>query len=755
MAFLRATVQGVSPQRAALQFLPGEAHQDGRAARPYLRQLLDRLLDAAERIQTLEPAQHQAVLDELRVLRREAADPLPHRNPPAGPALQTPAPAVAVEPARERRPTLEEFAARYDPDMFSEADLIDLYQEEYPEGDEGVESAAMAVAGSAHAEPSAPEQRLAQAATLAELSVVPTTGEQENAAALPKVRHALGVPSRLAMVDELAQLVAIEPTPEGPLAVWLGEKLEKEMRSAQGLTRLAHLATFINEHGTTWHEHIPTLGPARAARLAIWMDRHAARIGVPLRRRILAVLGPRAGAAEASPASLPLNRSESEAAGLTHPPAQVPRETLTYGLVPLEALDWPVHLLGAQGEFRASGANAYRASNDREALHAWLKKAVVSMALPSQDVVRRAIERLALWALIERKQALSSLGSDDLVAFREFLYAPPAHWCSSDRVLRSSQDWRPLRGPLKQAGVRQIIVFVRQMYADWHASGYLQVNPAHKLSHHRIQTPAQREQAKHDALEAAAAMTMNVRRSFVRQDLEAMARELDAIQDGPAKRRLRAILSLYLDSGLRRSEVDLLTFATPVPVRLDNELSDWMQVTVLGKGDKPRTVPLLRRTLDALEVHYADRMDLIANGKLPAEYGKIPRERTPVLSILQGVTRTPGQSGPGMTPADAPRKENEDGRLAGSSIAGLLKDFFKQVARNQYKDHKPGHADFDAASTHWLRHTFAHRLLYETDAKLPTVQKLLGHQSLATTGLYLDADMTERVRAVAQLKPVF
>ena len=111
--------------------------------------------------------------------------------------------------------------------------------------------------------------------------------------------------------------------------------------------------------------------------------------------------------------------------------------------------------------------------------------------------------------------------------------------------------------------------------------------------------------------------------------------------------------------------------------------------------------------------------------------------------------------GPGMTPADAPRTKNEDGRLAGSSIAGLLKGFFERVARNQDQHLVAGQADFAAASTHWLRHTFAHRLLYETDAKLPTVQKLLGHQSLATTGLYLDADMAERVRAVAQLKPVF
>lgn len=115
--------------------------------------------------------------------------------------------------------------------------------------------------------------------------------------------------------------------------------------------------------------------------------------------------------------------------------------------------------------------------------------------------------------------------------------------------------------------------------------------------------------------------------------------------------------------------------------------------------------------------------------------------------------RVVGKAGPGMTPADAPRCANKDGRLSASSIAELLKQFFKRVG--QRSDLVTGEADFAAASTHWLLHTFAHRVIAQPDAKLHVVQKLLGHQSLATTGLYLDADMTERVRAVAQLKPVF
>ena len=63
--------------------------------------------------------------------------------------------------------------------------------------------------------------------------------------------------------------------------------------------------------------------------------------------------------------------------------------------------------------------------------------------------------------------------------------------------------------------------------------------------------------------------------------------------------------------------------------------------------------------------------------------------------------------------------------------------------------------NFSQASTHWLRHSFAHRVLATGQAALPTVQALLGHANINTTGIYLEADMADRVRAIAAVKPVF
>jgi site-specific recombinase XerD len=777
MAFLRATVQGVSPHRAALTYLPGDVHQDGRAARPYLRQLLDRLHDAAERVQTFDAQQRRAVLAELRALRREAADP--PRKPrvkPGAAAARTPtdeiaraapappAPASLARAARPKPPTLDEFRLQHDPDeALSERDLIRDYEEAYAwAGASGEVAAPQADAAAQFSLAPAPLQREVVASP-------PALASEVDATAPRKVRHVLDANSRLAMVDALAQLVAIEPTPNGELTIWLGEKLAAALR-AHGLTTLSQVAIFINANGTTWHEPVKGLGPARAARLAVWLDEHSQQTGLKIRRRIMAVLEPRARGDDG--ATPPATAPHVRAAGALATTDGAER-ALRFGIVPLDDLDWPTQLLGVDSEFRGHETNAYGAHDDREALNAWVAKAVANKALATQQVVHRAIERLALWALVERGKALSALGTEDLLAFREFLYAPPAHWCGDDRVLRGSEDWRPLRGPMNAAAVRQVMVFVRQMYTDWYMSGYLRLNPAHGLSHHRARTQEQREHDKQAALAAAKAMTMNVRRSFVREDLDAMQRELQAMQErafeqllkfGPPRRqdlererptvtRLRAILSLYIDSGLRRSEVEMLTFGTPVPVRLNNELSGWLQITVLGKGDKPRDIPLRRRSLDLLDAHYADRMQLVEKDRLPKGYAAIPYEKTPVLSILSDTLRKPGKRGRGMTPADAPRRENKDGRLSSSSIAEILKDFFKRVGART--DLVTGQADFAAASTHWLRHTFAHRVIADTDAKLATVQKLLGHASLATTGLYLDADMSERVRAVAQLREVF
>lgn len=66
-----------------------------------------------------------------------------------------------------------------------------------------------------------------------------------------------------------------------------------------------------------------------------------------------------------------------------------------------------------------------------------------------------------------------------------------------------------------------------------------------------------------------------------------------------------------------------------------------------------------------------------------------------------------------------------------------------------------GQADFLKASAHWLRHTFAHQALAGSDRDLAAVQQILGHADIGTTGIYVKADLADRVAAVEGLRGRF
>lgn len=730
IAFMRAWLQGVHLSHAARHYLPGEVHNDGRAADRYAHQLLERLRAVSEQL----PEREKALAYVAGIAELQAAATAPPAPPDPSAAASLPGPHATHEPGQHVQappadapptrsaalPTLEDFAARFPEDMYSEADLLELYEEEFG-GQQAATAPGPAVAPPSHAEAAPPSPGV------------------PSAPALPRLAYDV---TRLEMLEWLAPLVSVKPEKDAEIGLWLGKAAGDVLRKQLGLKTLHDLATWINITGPRWHDQVPGMGRLRARRLVAWLVEHEDAVGVRLRERVSAHARSAGTAGRSSPVAsgppwpqLPVDAARDAA------PA------LRYALVPRDQLLWPQFLNGAGGLLRKPGLNTYGASNDEQALQAWLSVEVDNLAPASQAVAQRAIEKFVLWAMLERRQALSSMMALDLVQFREFLYAPPAHWCTGERVMRFAEEWRPMRGPLSAVAVTQALGVVKRMYAAWYAAGYLEMNPAHGLS-------ARRERRPDDPVKqpAVKALSMDVKRSFVEQDLDAMRKTLEAMPDGPARRRLRAILSLFIDSGLRRSEVDELTMGTAVPIRLNNELTDVMQITVIGKGDKERQIPVMRRTLQALEDHYQDRMDLIKAGKLDGAYARIPREKTPALSVLQR-SRPAGKAGPGTSPADAPRKENKDGRLDGDSIYSILKGFFLKVSQRDDLVH--GQADFQRASTHWLRHSFAHRVLATGQASLPTLQALLGHASLNTTGIYLDADMADRVRAIAALKQVF
>ncbi|MBV8196821.1 MAG: tyrosine-type recombinase/integrase [Candidatus Eremiobacteraeota bacterium] len=166
-----------------------------------------------------------------------------------------------------------------------------------------------------------------------------------------------------------------------------------------------------------------------------------------------------------------------------------------------------------------------------------------------------------------------------------------------------------------------------------------------------------------------------------------------ARRDATMQVRDRAILELFYASGMRRAELAGVQLA-------DVELEK-REIKIVGKGNKQRTVIINHTAAAAIESYLRVR----------------PRSSDPALFL--------GRGSKGLTPKHVWRIFKDIYRISGVS---------------------------KKASPHTLRHSFATHLV-ENGIDLETVRELLGHESLATTGVYLQLAMGHKRRAYDKAHP--
>ncbi|MHA6780597.1 tyrosine-type recombinase/integrase [Pseudonocardia saturnea] len=166
-------------------------------------------------------------------------------------------------------------------------------------------------------------------------------------------------------------------------------------------------------------------------------------------------------------------------------------------------------------------------------------------------------------------------------------------------------------------------------------------------------------------------------------------------------RRDHALLTLAVQTGLRVSELTALTCA-------DIRLGAGAHVNCLGKGRKQRITPLTSTTTDVLRAWLTERSGLPTDPLFPTRRGT-PMSRDAVERRLATHTATAARHEP---------------TLAEKTI-----------------------------SPHTLRHTAAMRLL--TAGVDSTVIALwLGHENVATTQIYIHADLALKEQALARTAPL-
>jgi site-specific recombinase XerD len=221
-------------------------------------------------------------------------------------------------------------------------------------------------------------------------------------------------------------------------------------------------------------------------------------------------------------------------------------------------------------------------------------------------------------------------------------------------------------------------------------------------------------------------LPMQIERALPKSLWEKFIDRIDQICSDPAQcqaRIGRAAIMLMGCTGLRSSEA-----ANVRASHLSRSgFASVMMLRIVGKGLKERTVPLDPRAVQALQAHWTD-------------HGRDLLDRSPdsgSMALIRPLV-IPG------TQAAVDRHAITGGGYAPVALSRLVKATLAQVAQSD-------EFDFDererllSARAHDLRHTFG-TLAVADEMPVDVAQKILGHASLATTSIYVQAEQ----RRVAQ-----
>lgn len=457
-------------------------------------------------------------------------------------------------------------------------------------------------------------------------------------------------------IDDLGQLPVASPAIDDEIERWLPPRAVGAL-ARQGIQTLAALTLAIPRR-RRWWTAVPGLGAVGARGIEAFFAEHPQLVQ---RARDLIVV----------------------------PPSDI---------APWERLVVPHEVDGSRGVFRADQATCtLSARNDYQAVQAWIE---LQESAATQRAYRKEAERLMLWAIVERGKALSSLTTEDAIAYRQFLRRPTPkdRWVGPARP-RSSGEWRPFQGVLAPGSAAYALSVVGGLFRWLIQQRYSLANPfaGVKVKGAKSTAPFDSGRAFNDH-----------EWSLIRPVADDIAWAGGWREE--AAQRLRFVLDFWYATGLRPDE---MVNATLGSVRRDDPGDDWLDV--VGKGSKKGSVALPLAARGALDRYLAFR----------------------------GLPTTRARWNPAMPLV--PAIGEDAGHITTSRLWSILHRFF-QLASRRLADISPATADKARRATpHWLRHTHATHAL-ASGAELVSVRDNLRHASIATTSVYLHADATARAR---------
>ena len=492
-------------------------------------------------------------------------------------------------------------------------------------------------------------------------------------------------------------LITADPVRADWVAAWFDEVIAKHLLLA-GLPTIGHLIDHIATRGYRWWLTVPRLGEKGAVRISTWLQGYESTLGALPSQSIVPLRSiPVASLIQARPSCT--------------------------DVVPLESFLVPPNLDGQTGSNRFPGAPRIDATNDLEAIHAWLKS---KSGNPStKRSYRKEAERLLLWAILERGKALSSLTVDDCADYRTWLSMighpeetnwpyriPQEAWIGERGVGRHQPTWRPFDGALAEKSIKFAITLVSNLFEWLMRVQYCAFNPWIAVS---------KSATKPNPKDVPPDIEFN--RAFTVGQWQHLMEYLASLPTTNRSARLRFVLPFAYTTGLRISELVDATVGRIYTMPLREGIGVRWMLKVFGKRGKWRAVPLASDVADALKLYFEHR------------------------GLSQDIT-----SNPSDTPLIA--SESNSGAITTNPLATALRSLFKACAKALREAGLTDEAKaFDRATTHWLRHTCGSHMAL-SGQPLNVIQRLLGHESLQTTGIYTDTADENLWYAVEQVKQV-
>lgn len=493
-----------------------------------------------------------------------------------------------------------------------------------------------------------------------------------------------------------------KPKPADPASAWFKTTLAAELK-VEGIHTIRDLTNLISRRGEGWYRPIRRLGKQKAQVIVAWLRKFEDMLGP--------VTMPNMGVVPAG--QLVLISPDNPA------------------IVPLERIILPRSLDGTQGYNRNPTFPLVSARNDLEAIDAYLYR--YRGKEKTERAYRKELERYLLWCVTIRAKPMSSVQQEDCEAYKDFLANPPADWIG-ERAKRISEGWKPFAGKPSASSQRYAIQAIRTFF-EWLVDvRYLAGNPWITVADPTVATaitPLQIDKALSKVLWNKLVTILD----FLSAEPDAVLQEKYKLRGAAAYmsmsaqyRLVRAALLLLGESGLRREE---LAYATRDRLRPVPEMPNLWELDVLGKRTKWRTVFLPARAIEALKAHWADRGQ-------DFDYGLA---EIPLISPL-AVPPTKNAQNKHLDN----QGEIRDNGFSQDGLYRLIKSALRRIANDDLLDLEDAEREhLRRASPHAFRHTFGTQAA-AGQVPLDVLQRVLGHASLSTTTIYIQAEKQRSIR---------